>query len=175
MREQSTISREPTPISRILGLCDHADAILSRNAGNNGIGMFCDSCRSWVTRQKGYDRMWLGKDNPALKAVDLEALPVVGVKAYRKCQGRCGELAQCELHHVAPRAFFGEECDEWPMVWLCVPCHHRWHTLVTPGLCTAWEAAVHAQQLMDYLGIDRAAHLTRALTDIGRARRAGAA
>jgi hypothetical protein len=38
-----------------------------------------------------------------------------------------------ELHHWAPRALFGEECDAWPRSWLCRGCHLRWHQLVTPG------------------------------------------
>jgi hypothetical protein len=169
---------ELTPVAAVLGFrdaCEHGDAELSRNEANGGIGMWCYACRSWVTRQKGYDRAWLGKDHPALRGIDLAALPTIGARVYRKCQGLCAQLAHCELHHLAPRAFFGDECDRWPTAWLCRPCHDRWHTLVTPGLCTSYEAEAHARMLIDYLGLDRAAHLTQMLTQIGRARRAGAA
>jgi hypothetical protein len=38
----------------------------------------------------------------------------------------CGQPA--ELHHFAPRNWFGfEEADNWPTAWLC-PMHHKeWH------------------------------------------------
>lgn len=169
---------EPTPVGAILGfldVCDHAGAELSRNEANGGIGMFCHACRSWVTKQVGYDRPWLGKEHPALRGVDLEALPAIGARIYRKCQGPCGQLAHCELHHLAPRAYVGAECNDWPTAWLCRPCHDRWHAAVTPGLCTAYDAARHATQILDTIGVDRAAVLTKHLITMGRARREGAA
>jgi hypothetical protein len=167
-----------TPIGAVLGYldaCDHAGAVLSRNEANGGVGMWCDGCRSWVTTQLGYDRMWLGKDHPALAAVDLAALPLVRARIWRKCQGPCASLTHCEYHHMAPQspAYFGpDEADRWPTAWLCRPCHERWHTIVTPGLCTPHDPERHARQLLDYLGTERAARLTRALTIEGRARRA---
>jgi hypothetical protein len=155
--------------------CDHAAAELSRNEANGGIGMWCPSCRAWVTVAVGYDRPWLPKDHPALAGIDLARLPDVGARIYRRCQGPCGQLAQCEEHHWAPRAFFGDECDQWPTAWLCRRCHERWHTRVTPGLCTAYDAVAHATQLLEYLRLDRGAELTRHLLALGKARRAGAA
>lgn len=165
----------PTPIGSVLGLrdaCEHGDAELSRNEANGGIGIWCLSCRNWVTRQKGFDRVWLGKEHPELRGIDLAALPLIRSQIYRKCQGPCAGLKPCELHHLAPRAFLGDECDQWPTAWLCKMCHERWHSRVTPGLCTAYDPAAHARQLLDYLGLERGAELTRALTTIGKARRA---
>jgi len=158
--------KEPLPLGAVLGYrdaCDHAGAELSRNDANGGIGMWCYTCRQWVTKQLGYDRPWLGKDHPALRGKNLDELPKVGARVWRKCQGKCGELAHCELHHIAPRAIFGDECDEWPMLWLCRVCHERWHTKVTPGLCTAYDPTEHYAMLVSCLGRDQLYELTKRL------------
>lgn len=160
-------------IASILGYCRHGSAYFAKNEANGGLGMWCEECRSWVTKERGYDRPWLGKDHPALSGIDLTRLPVIGRAIWRKCEGPCGRPGFCELHHVAPRKFFGDECEQWPVVWLCADCHQRWHTILTPGLCTAWDPAGHAVQLLEYLGVDRAATLTRQLILAGRARRSG--
>lgn len=40
---------------------------------------------------------------------------------------RCGSRG-VEVHHTAPREWFGEkEAEEWPTQNLCRPCHRRWH------------------------------------------------
>lgn len=52
------------------------------------------------------------------------------------------ELNQCEVcgkdgaegHHWAPRKLFGNECERWPMGFLCQYCHARWHQIVTPNI-----------------------------------------
>jgi hypothetical protein len=38
------------------------------------------------------------------------------------------------LHHWAPRHLFGDECDGWPLAFLCRPCHVEWHQRVTPDM-----------------------------------------
>ena len=58
-------------------------------------------------------------------------------------QDRSGEV-QCvvcgsngaQLHHWAPRHLF-QDADQWPMSPLCVPCHTRWHDIVTPHMSSA--------------------------------------
>ncbi len=165
---------QPTPVSYILGQCDHHGAYLGRNASNGAYGMWCDDCRSWQTKAKGYDRAWLGKDHPDVIG-KIGSIPDVGIRMYRKCEGPCGQLIVCQLHHMAPRKFFGDECEQWTMVYLCTACHARWHAIVTPGLCTAYDPDRHARQLLDYLGIDNAAALTKRLINLGQALRAGAA
>jgi hypothetical protein len=40
-----------------------------------------------------------------------------------------------ELHHWAPRYLF-EDAENWPKSYLCVPCHKRWHNVVTPDMST---------------------------------------
>ncbi len=48
------------------------------------------------------------------------------------------EVSGCErpaeVHHVAPRALFGDQCNQWPKVLLCREHHNEWHTTVTPYL-----------------------------------------
>lgn len=169
-----------TPIGRTIVehfACEHSDAVLSRVPTANGepdrITMWCRACKAHVAKSKGFPGIWIARSHPELVGVDVDALPVAySLVEYRRCQGPCRKLTRCEFHHLAPRKFFGDEADEWPTAWLCQDCHDRWHTLVTPGLCTAYDAVVHARQLLDYLGTDRAARLTLALTKQGSARRA---
>ena len=55
---------------------------------------------------------------------------------------------------MAPRKFFGDDCEAWPTSYLCRPCHETWHAVVTPGLCTTYDPAAHAAQLIDVLGVE---------------------
>lgn len=49
------------------------------------------------------------------------------------CEACYREAAELQLHHWAPRHLFGDErADYWPTAMLCLPCHQRWHDLVTP-------------------------------------------
>lgn len=165
---------EMTPIGRVLGSCAHDGAVLSRNEANGGIGFWCDDCRSWV-QKKGHDRIWFAKDHPALRDINLDEIPKISRNIWRKCAGPCGKIAFCEENHTAPRKFFGETAEDFPKVWLCRECHNWWHRVLTPGLCTQYDPNFHAQQLINYLGLDRAAALTQALITLGRAKRAGVA
>jgi len=48
----------------------------------------------------------------------------------------CGETP-AQLHHWAPRALFGEYvADDWPMSWLCQPCHSHWHLVLNLHLAS---------------------------------------
>lgn len=51
---------------------------------------------------------------------------------------RCGNRG-AELHHWAPRALFGDECNNWPQDYLCSECHAAWHKVVTPQLVKSRE------------------------------------
>jgi hypothetical protein len=44
---------------------------------------------------------------------------------------RCGALG-AELHHMAPQALFAD-ADDWPLAYLCQPCHVEWHRVVRDG------------------------------------------
>jgi len=100
-------------------------------------------------------------------------LPIKPHAEYRVCE-KCHTFQMCEVHHIAPRAFFGDEADSWPTLCLCRKCHEAWHTVMTPGLCTPYDAAEHARLLFNYLGVDRARALYAALRDEGVSRRAAA-
>ena len=48
----------------------------------------------------------------------------------------CGDTP-AQLHHWAPRALFGEYvADDWPMSWLCQPCHSHWHLVLNLHLAS---------------------------------------
>lgn len=38
----------------------------------------------------------------------------------------CSKTAVLELHHLAPRAQFGDDCEKWPKVFVCHGCHREW-------------------------------------------------
>jgi hypothetical protein len=147
--------------------------MLARNAAG-AVGYYCNDCRRWVSKEKGHPGQWIAKDHPELAGKDLRLLPAVGERIYRKCEGPWGITALCELHHTAPRKLFGDDCERWTVVYLCRACHERWHSIATPGLCTEHDAHAHAAQLIDVLGLDRAALLTRSLIRLGRSLRPGA-
>lgn len=155
----------PTP-------CDHTAAFLARNGCREQFGAWCDACSSWATVSAGWHvGLWLPKDHARLVGIDLDHVPVRPVAFYRMCQ-HCREFQSCELHHFAPRAFFSDACDDWPVAYLCKPCHDEWHTRVTPGLCTAYDADVHAKMLFDYLGVVNARALFVAIRQEGERRKA---
>lgn len=58
---------------------------------------------------------------------DLDALPWLYDRPSPASCERCGSTDGVELHHWAPREFFGDEADAWPTGWLCTACHARWH------------------------------------------------
>ena len=102
--------------------------------GTNNRCWVCQICGQSVSHKvvcdgKGH---WIPKDFMA--SIDNTKLPV-----HRPTHVRLRRCAVCgadgaELHHFAPRAFFGKECERWPKAYLCRTCHRCWHELVTPGL-----------------------------------------
>lgn len=154
--------------------CRHSGAFLARNGSLAQIGAWCDTCLSWVTQQVAWHPgHWLPSTHEKLKGVDVSALPIRPVAWYRSCE-RCHEWTVCEVHHVAPRQYFGDECEKWPILYLCRPCHEAWHTIVTPGLCTAYDPAAHARQTFDTLDVEKARAFYKALAAEGLRRRGAA-
>lgn len=152
--------------------CVHSGAFLARNGTLPQYGAWCDGCLRWVTKELlWHPGLWLPADHEKLVGIDAASLPVRPHAWFRMCE-KCRKWASCEVHHVAPRAFFGEECEDWPTLYLCRPCHDEWHTQLTPGLCTPYDAHDHAVRLLDYLGLDRARELYVALGAEGRRRKA---
>lgn len=152
--------------------CDHAGAVLYRVRGVNGalrcFTMWCDGCKSHAAKAHGFPGIWIGKADPKLAHIDPESVPWLLQEQYwRQCEGPCGALALCECHHLAPHKFF-TDADEWPTAWLCKACHDRWHTVLTPGLCTEYSAETHANLLRNYLGREKFSDLCRALGPLYR-------
>lgn len=88
---------------------------------------WCPQCEQWADAG-----VWIPIDKLELYGADLEFVREVNTRIGERCS-RCGARG-AELHHWAPRAYFGAECDNWPTDYLCRKCHDRWHALVTPGL-----------------------------------------
>ena len=153
--------------------CRHDGAYLARSQADQ-VGAWCDACKRWVTKEKAWHGgLWLPAGHPHLEGKRVTDLPIKPHAEYRVCE-KCHTFQLCEVHHIAPRAFFGDDADAWPTVCLCRRCHETWHRLVTPGLCTPHDAVAHARMLFDYLGIDRTRALVVALKAEGVQRKAAA-
>jgi hypothetical protein len=68
----------------------------------------------------------------AVAAVGIEPEDIEPTGLRHTCEV-CGAEG-AESHHWAPSFIFGDEADRWPRSFLCVPCHVRWHSLVTPQM-----------------------------------------
>ena len=62
---------------------------------------------------------------------ECAAMPwVESTEDKREPCGVCREPALLELHHLAPREMFGDDCEKWPKVRVCRRCHECWHNVV---------------------------------------------
>ena len=96
--------------------------------GAKGLRLRCLTCLRSPDR---FDKLY---PHSALipHGIDIDSIIVIDVhKSPVPCE-RCGSPF-AEGHHWAPRAYF-DDADLWPMSYLCVPCHLRWHKIMTPGL-----------------------------------------
>ena len=86
---------------------------------------YCGSCgkRTTVYAKKEFAARWAADRGASLRVIDF--------KVEKRGCAVCGADG-AEMHHWAPRVFFGEDADKWPMSALCVPCHTRWHQIMTP-------------------------------------------
>ncbi len=75
---------------------------------------------------------FVGKDEARELGLDKSTLEVVKDNRTEHCEV-CSDLG-AEEHHWAPRYLFGDESGQWPTSLLCVPCHIRWHSIVTPKM-----------------------------------------
>lgn len=103
-----------------------------RQSGARGYMWVCSRCN----RRGPFDGpLFIANDlvERHLTKEQIDSLPVIMPDASSRCV-RCGRR-DCELHHWAPRAIFGDaECEQWPKDYLCKECHDLWHMLVTPQL-----------------------------------------
>lgn len=70
-----------------------------------------------------------------VKKTDLrnfDQLPLLEDRTSGICE-HC-QASGTETHHWAPQHIFGIDSWNWPTSELCKPCHHYWHSKVTPDM-----------------------------------------
>ena len=109
---------------------------MHRRDGCNHRCWVCPSCNQIVAHKaivnSDIGGHWIPK--AFMPYVNTDDLPVYTPDGEQvpKCV-LCGQRG-AELHHFAPRSFFGDECEQWPKAYLCREHHMQWHDRVTPGL-----------------------------------------
>lgn len=72
---------------------------------------------------------FLGRDSTPKEV--LERLTIADdYRSYDNPCAVCGN-PETELHHWAPREFFPETCELWPISYLCKQHHQEWHSRIT--------------------------------------------
>lgn len=164
--------REPERISHILG-CAHGGALPARENFGNGYRYFiwCEKCQENVTRKTiGMGGDYMSEPYVLVKFPDivLERVPLRETSMPRYCEGPCKRFQRCQQHHVYPRGLLPKAqqvlADDWPLFWLCKDCHDLWHSTVTPGLETPYDAQEHVLILSRYLKESQLQKLLAALT-----------
>ena len=84
---------------------------------------FCGGCGA---KTQLYERKLKAKSMGCATEVHIE------VRHHRHCEVCAAQGA--EEHHWAPRFLFGSDAEKWPKAMLCIACHLKWHTLVTPRM-----------------------------------------
>lgn len=125
---------------------------------------YCGVCRGITHEAYNVGGSWVSKATAArLSGQDPDAFPLIQNHIrYTLCL-RCRETKVCQIHHIAPRKLF-RDADSWPQIPLCQQCHSEWHAVVTPGLCTSYNAEQHVQSLTGYLHPKHLESLRNALT-----------
>ncbi len=116
--------------------CAHEGRVLALAGRSNGVGLWCDTCAKWVTKEVGAHGSWaLPKGHPLLSDVVRESLQRVYEHA-ETCEICRKETTTPELHHWCPQAIYRDNPPPQggPVAWLCPACHGEWHALVTPLL-----------------------------------------
>ena len=90
-------------------------------------------CRGCGTKTQLYEKKEVAKQ------LGCESQLEIRIYKQRQCVV-CGAIG-AELHHFAPFHLFGSDSGRWPTAYLCVPCHVRWHQLVTPHMGKRKEAS----------------------------------
>lgn len=120
-----------------LGPCRHPEAHLALSGQSKNVGMWCPTCKEWVTKALGiYTDPWIPKHHEAMRGVDRDELPRV-LGAPQQCAICLLTSNVGEEHHWCPQALYRDHPppNGGPTAWLCTPCHKEWHERVTPGLC----------------------------------------
>jgi hypothetical protein len=78
-------------------------------------------------RQKCVDCHFLFGGDISYQGELVDEYFVVEDNRYEFCE-HCGKLG-AESHHWAPLSKFTDASD-WPLGWLCPPCHREWHKVM---------------------------------------------
>lgn len=95
------------------------------------VGWHCQNCRRWQLSDDGRS-LWLSHKDIG---IDVDTLPIASVSDPHPCCVTDCRDTGTELHHFAPRAIYGDDCDKHPTAYYCRKHHREWHERVTPQLC----------------------------------------
>jgi hypothetical protein len=99
------------------------------SSGASQIYWFCSEHEGGITSpRQSLSHEWVRK-----QGIVIDKLPVRNNGSNLMVCCICGAIG-AENHHWAPRHLFHDECEKWPQSPLCVPCHLRWHNVVTPRM-----------------------------------------
>lgn len=104
---------------------------LVRNITNSGVSQVFWECQICKRNANGGGQ-YISHDKIIKYGLPLLTIPVVQDYRTDIC-AVCGQPGT-ELHHFAPRFIFGDDCEQWPKVYLCREHHAHWHALVTPNM-----------------------------------------
>lgn len=117
-----------------------------RSNGSTGIAAHCPNCNRRATAEP-----WL--PNTRFTADEIAAMPVeADYRGAAVCQYRGCNATAVEWNHYAPRALFGEDCENWPIGPLCVAHHRTWHVGLEKKLmrhCPKCRQAMNAAAIVD--------------------------
>lgn len=118
--EASPFDLERNRAQRACNHAEHGSETVAFRKANGDLVAYeqCKSCGGRYDEYKVHARSVI--PNP-------ETLPLVRDEIYSRppCEV-CGAFGT-EIHHWAPKEFFGWEADHWPTAYLCRDCHTRWH------------------------------------------------
>jgi len=101
------------------GCGDPSTFVAIRQGSGEVVRAWCADCDKPVNPSRFYSRA-------TFDAQTFAELKTLAISNCAKCQ-RCGKMEKLERHHYAPRAQFGDGCEDWATGDLCRPCHEFWH------------------------------------------------
>jgi hypothetical protein len=116
------------PCARCLCHTDHSLSRREQASGAVHCAWACDVCGKVGT----HSGLYISKREALRHVKTIADLPLIPCEDKPRCDVCDADGA--ERHHFAPRALFGADADRWPTALLCVPCHRKWHSIVTPGM-----------------------------------------